>query len=213
LTLVNKLPLGRKSFIPIYSNRAEKALPLLQEAYTKLTDSTSDIIRAWLSAREAEVHANLSDAYACTQALERAELYLERAQPGAAASYAFTEEAIEAHFTRTMLLGFRGACYTRLRQPEAAQEAMKEDLASINPARTIHNTIVLVDLARTYIQQEEIEEACRRAHEALNIMVHLKSARVFQRILDFRRELETWKDTEHVRDLDQQIATLSQIIQ
>ena len=206
------ITLGRKSFIPIYSSSAEKALPLLQEAYTKLTDSTSDIIHAWLSAREAEVYASIGEALACTKALERAEISFERAQPGEATSFAFTEGAIEVHFTRMFLLGYKGTCYTRLGQPEAAQEALKEDLATMNPARTIHKTIVLVDLARTFIQQGEIEEACRYVHEALDIMIHLKSSRVFQRILDFRRELKGWKDTEHVKNLDQQITTLSHII-
>ncbi len=104
--------------------------------------------------------------------------------------------------------GFKGACYTRLKQPEAARTALKEDLASVDPARSIHNTIVLVDLARTYIQQGEIEEACRHAQEALPIMVQLRSARVFQRLLDFRRVLEAWKETESVKNLDQQMAML-----
>ena len=159
--------LGRKSFIPIYSNDAQKALPLLQEAYAQLTDSTSDIIRAWLSAREAEVYASIGEAHACTKALERSEISLERAQPGEASSYAFAEGAVDAHFTRSLLLGWKGACYTLLKQPQAAQEALKEDLAIVDPARSIHNAIVLVDLARTYMQQGEIEEACRYALEAL----------------------------------------------
>jgi tetratricopeptide (TPR) repeat protein len=58
--------LGRKSFNPIYSDDPQLALSLLQEADAKLTGDVSDIIRAWLAAREAE-------------ALERAERYLDRA--------------------------------------------------------------------------------------------------------------------------------------
>ena len=63
------------------------------------------------------------------------------------------------------------------------------------------------------MQQEEIEEACNYAHEALDIMAQLKSARVFQRILDFRGELETWRDTEYVKNLDKQLTTLPPITQ
>jgi len=44
-----------------------------------------------------------------------------------------------------------------LYSPEAARAALKEDLAPVDPARSIHNPIVLVDLARTYTQQGEIE--------------------------------------------------------
>jgi transcriptional regulator with XRE-family HTH domain len=204
--------LGRKSFIPIYSNDPQKALPFLQEAHTKLTDNTSDIIHAWLFAREAEVYAKIDDANACNEALERAEYYLERAQPDEVPSYAFEGEAIEAHFTHSLLRGYKGACYTYLKQPAAAQTALKEEIAVMDPSRSIHNAIVRVDLARTYIQQEEIEEACRRANEALHIMVQLQSTRVFQRLLDLRRELEGWKHTEHVKNLDQQMAILPHIM-
>jgi transcriptional regulator with XRE-family HTH domain len=206
------ITLGRKSFIPIYSDDPQKALPFLQEAYAKLTGQPSDIIRAWLAAREAEVHAKLGNANACYKALEQSEYYLEKAQPGETSSYAFTGEAIDVHFTRSLLLGYKGACYTRLKQPEAAQAALTEDIASIDPSRSIHNAIVLVDLARTYIQQGEIEEACRLATQALMIMVQLQSARVFQRLLDLRSELETWKNTEYVSDLDQRMAMLPHIM-
>ena len=41
--------------------------------------------------------------------------------------------------------------------PEAARAALKEDLASVDPARSIHNSIVLVDPATTYTQQTEIK--------------------------------------------------------
>ena len=210
--------LGRKSFIPIYSNNARRALPFLQEASSKLTYHSSDIIHAWLSAREAEVYANSSDAdthfaHACFKALERAEFYFERARPGDAPSYAFVGEAVDVHFTRALLLGYKGACYMRLRQTADAQAVLQEEIVSMNPARSIHNAIVRFDLARTYIQQGEIEEACKHADEVLLIMVQLKSARVFQRMLDLRRELEPWKQTEYVQNLDKQIATLPYITQ
>lgn len=107
-----------------------------------------------------------------------------------------------------MLLGYKGACYTRLKQPTIAQAALHEDLASIDPARRIHHAIVLVDLARTYIQQGEIPEACRLAKEGLLIVVQLKSARVLQRLLDLRHELDPWKHTEDVKSLDGQLITL-----
>jgi transcriptional regulator with XRE-family HTH domain len=203
---------GRKSFLPIYSNDPQEALLFLQEANTQLTHDSSDIIRAWLSAREAEAYANSDNADACFKALDRAAFYLEKAQPGGAPSYAFEGEAVDVHFTHSLLLGYKGACYTRLNQPEAAQAVLREDMISMDPARSIHNAIVLVDLARTYIQQGEIEETCKYASEALGIMIQLRSARVLQRILALRGELEPWKRTEYVRNLDQRIAALPHIM-
>lgn len=200
--------LGRKSFIPIYNDDPQQALSLLQEANVRLTGDRSDIIRAWLAAREAEAHAKFENADACAEALDKAERYLERARLEEAPSLAFTGEARNVHFTHTMLLGYKGACYTRLKNPVIAQAALQEDLASINPARRIHHAIVLADLARTYIQQGEIPEACRLAKEGLLIVIQLKSARVLQRILDLRRDLEPWKHTEDVKSLDGQLLTL-----
>ncbi len=204
--------LGRMSFIPIYSPNPQKALPFLQEAHNHLKDPKSDIIHAWLFAREAEVYAKMDDANTCRKALERAEYYLERAQPEGVRSYAFEGEAVEAHFTYSLLRGYKGACFTYLNQPAIAQAALQEEIALMDPSGGIHNAIILVDLARTYIQQEEIEEACRRANEALHIMVQLQSTRVYQRLLDLRRELEGWKNTEHVKNLDQQLAILPHIM-
>ncbi|MBO0793837.1 MAG: helix-turn-helix transcriptional regulator [Ktedonobacteraceae bacterium] len=202
--------LGRKSFIPTYNNDAVKALPLLQEAYSKLTDDSSDIIRAWLSAREAEVHAHMGNADACFEALERAELHLARARPEMAPSYAFAS-ATDIHFTRSMLLGFKGACYTRLNLPSYAQAALEEDLAIMNPARTNHRAIVLVDLAKSFVQQGQIEEACKCAEEVLSLMVQLQSARVFQRLLGLRHQLEPFRDVECVKRLDRQLITVPYI--
>ncbi len=80
--------LGRKSFIPIYNDDPQQALSLLQEVYARLTGDRSDIIRAWLAAREAEAQAKVENADACAEALERAERYLERSRPDEAASLA-----------------------------------------------------------------------------------------------------------------------------
>ena len=99
--------LGRKSFIPIHSNNTQKALPFLQTAYTKLIDDSTNIIRAWLLAREAEVHANINDADACFKALEKAEFYLDAAQPGEASSYAFLEDAVDIHFSKVNVIGIQ----------------------------------------------------------------------------------------------------------
>jgi hypothetical protein len=41
-----------------------------------------------------------------------------------------------------------------LYSPEAARTELKEDLASVDLARSIHNPIVLVDLARTTPNKE-----------------------------------------------------------
>ena len=57
-------------------------------------------------------------------------------------------------------VGTRGELLEDLieRYPQVPPEAvLKEDLASVDLARSIHNSIVLVDPATTYTQQTEIK--------------------------------------------------------
>lgn len=193
------IALGRKSFIPIYENDAGRALPLLQQAKTLLPQDAPSITRAWLSAVEAEALANMHEELACRRALEQSEKFLERVQPG---------ETSSIRFSRTALLGYKGICSIRLQEPQTAQAILTDALLSMEPHRIRHKSIVLIDLATTYIQRGEIEEACRYASQALILITHTKSARVLQRILIFRRQLEPWKTVIVVKHLDEQIAAV-----
>ena len=60
-----------------------------------------------------------------------------------------------------------------LYSPEAARAALKEDLAPVGPARSIHNPIVLVDLARTYTQQGEVKYPMSKDKGLLRRLPHV----------------------------------------
>jgi len=197
--IMQAISLGRKSFIPIYEHEAQRALPLLHHANTLLAQNSPYTTRAWLSAVEAEALANLHQEAPCRKALELSETLLEQVQPG---------ETSYIRFSRTALLGYKGICAIRLEEPDAAQDVLMDALTSMEPHRIRHKSIVLIDLATTYIQQGEIEEACRYASQALILITHTQSTRVFQRILTFRRQLEPWKMVIAVKHLDEQIATV-----
>lgn len=205
--VLQAVALGRKSFIPIYGEDVSDALMLLQQAHHLTVQNTPEITRAWLFAVEAEAQANMKEAYACSKALDQAEYFLDRVKPGET-GYTYPGESAYARFSKTVLLGYRGVCYIRLRQPGPAQEALRESMASMDHGRQRHKSIILTDLALTYVQQNELEKACRYADQALTIMAQTRSLRTFQRILAFRRALEPWKSTSGVKNLDQQIATV-----
>jgi transcriptional regulator with XRE-family HTH domain len=169
--VLQAVALARKSFIPIYDKDAPGALSLLQEAHQLTSLSTPDITRAWLSAVEAEAQANKGDTYACSKALERAEYFLDRVKPDET-GYARPGESQYARFSKIVLLGYKGVCYARLHQPESAQKALRESIALMDDARLRnegirHKSITLVDLAMTFIQQREIEEAYRYTEQAI----------------------------------------------
>lgn len=202
--------LGRKSFIPIYAEDptiVQSALPLLQEAHQLSSQNTPDITCAWLSAVEAEAQANHGDSYACSKALERAEYFLARVKPDET-GYARPGESQYARFSKIVLLGYKGVCFTRLHEPASAQKALQESIALMDHTRLRHKSITLVDLAMTHVQQGDIEEAYNCTDQALTIMAQTRSPRTFKRVLDLRLTLEPWKTEPTVRHLDEQIATL-----
>jgi transcriptional regulator with XRE-family HTH domain len=195
--VMRAVALGRKSFIPIYEQNAQSALPLLQEAHLLTAHNAPMVMRAWLSAIEAEALANMYDETACRKALDRSERFLEVAQPA---------EVPLPRFNYSTLLGYKGVCALRLKQPEHAQVVLNESLKIMEPHRLRHKAIVLVDLATSYVLQQEIEEACRCASQSLLLIAELKSSRVFQRVMSLRAQLEPWQTTAVVKRLDEQIA-------
>lgn len=195
--------LGRKSFIPIYSGDPQIALPLLRKAHEIVRSTSSDVIDAWLWAIEAEVHANIGDANACSKALEQSELFIERDRSGEV-SYLFADTSYPP-FTSSHLLGYKGACSLKLHMTSKAQEFLEARLASIEEGRSHKKSIVLVDLATVYAQRGEIEEACKYTRQALDIITQTKSARVFQRVLNHRVQLDPWRKIPDVKNLDASI--------
>ncbi len=105
------------------------------------------------------------------------------------------------HFSLPSLSGYKGVCYVRLRH-HLAQDVLLEALTSL-PSR---KATTLVDLASSYAQSGEVEEACKRAGQALVLTGQNKSVNTLQRIFDFRPALDTWSTSPYVKDLDQQIA-------
>lgn len=199
--------LGRKSFVYLYGGNSAQALLFLQAAHQVAEKCASDIIRAWLFAAEAEAQANLHNSSACLSALEKAEFFLDRAQQKDI-SYSFERDLSFSLFSPSMLLGYKGVCYMRLKKTEEAQNILKQDLSVMQPERIIHKSVTYIDLAMTYIQQGEVEETCKCLEQALTLIEQTKSAKTLQRVLSSRQELDLWKDTVSVKRLDAHLATV-----
>jgi transcriptional regulator with XRE-family HTH domain/tetratricopeptide (TPR) repeat protein len=210
--------LGRKSFIPIYRGDAQNALPLLEEARLKAENKASDLIVSWLWAIEAEAYANIytirtndSTSDRSLRALEQSEILLKRGKEREVSS-TFADMAY-APFDANRLLGYKGICHVRLQNALVAQMLLKARLSSMDGTHIHKKSIALVDLATTYVQLGEIEEACTYVAQALNLLEQTRSARVFQRVLDFRSRLDRWSTTLSVKSLDALIVTVLPSIQ
>ena len=200
---------GRISFTWTYSGNAPEALNCIHEARRLATRSANTMVRAYLAAVEAEIQAILGDRESCLQALHAAEEIGDHQYPN--------EELYWLRFDRSRLAGYQGTCFKRLYHRddaqthsflEDAQRALTDALALLDPARIQRRPALLIDVASTNAQQENVEGACERAIEALSITAQTKSRTVVQRLFTLRSELEPWKETKDVKNLDEQIALL-----
>jgi tetratricopeptide (TPR) repeat protein len=171
---------------------------MLREAHNLAPSAGSPAFRAWLCGAEAEAQAVAGDADACLRALECAEAALDQAQPDRTPHWV-------AHFDRSHLDRWRGQCLVQLARPAAAQPVLEEAVRSVDPSFVRARASTLVDLATSFLQQDEIEEGCRVAAQALALARNTRSARCEQRIVVLRSQVQLGADTPAVQQLDEQL--------
>lgn len=167
-------------------------------------------IQAWLAAVETEVQAKLNEKDAFFKALRDVQ-YPD-------SSVFEKRESYWIHFNQSLAAGYKGVSFLKLAQKSEgsqrrtfsanAQEALTEAIAVLDPVLTRRKPNLLADVAGTYIQTRNIEQACSIAIEAVTMIDQIKSQVVLQRILDLRKELESWRSTESVSRLDNHISSL-----
>ena len=183
------------SLLLIYWDHPREALPLLQEA--KQLTIQSARIRCWLAAVEAEVHAQLGGADECFEALTSAKLL--------AASEPLGEDCYAIGFNSSRLVGYEGACFVRLRQPERALPALQQAVALLDPQAIRRRSTLFTNMGIAHAQQGHIQQACALAIQALAITTQTKSLSILERVPLLRRELEPWKEAEAVQDLEKHL--------
>jgi transcriptional regulator with XRE-family HTH domain len=198
---------GWISFTWTYDGKMKQALACVQQGRRLLDQGTRTAISTWLAAIEAEIQARLGVQDACLKALGEAE-YIETVQYD---SRHLGDELV-SQFNVQKLAGYQGICYRLLYKPQVtsttsflvkAQSILQETLAHVAPTELRRQAVIHPDLASTYAQQKECEQAYKHAMQALLITEQTKSGVAVQRLLTLRRELEPWKDTLFVRAIDE----------
>lgn len=193
------IALGRKGFLSIYNGEFQKALPFFQEAYGLAEQTTTGKSKSWLTMMESEALSHLKRKDDCFATLEKTERVFDQDR---------SPTGVDKHwtgFSRSTLTGYKGVCYMRLQLPGEAQSLLRASLDELSPGPTRRRSIILTDLALTYLQQKKVEEACEVASQALLCAVHTKSTRALQRLRNFQNELRTWKTLPCVKRFNEQL--------
>ncbi len=191
--------IGREGFLPVSLGKPYEALPLLREAYALAEKSTTGQTKAWVAMMEAEALARIEGKKEeCLTMLKRVEEVFHEENTG-------IEEAPNKDdrkwtgFTQPTLIGYKGTCFLHLRRPEEARSMLLTTLDTLPPGPTRRRSLVLTDLALSYVQSREIEEACETATLALVYTAQSKSPRSLQRLKHFQKTLQPWRNLACVR--------------
>lgn len=193
--------LGRKGFLFVYTGRYEKALPYFQKAFSLAGNTATGNCQSWLAMMEAEALSYMKRKDACFSALEKTEQVFDNPT---------REEKGWILFTDTKMKGYKAACYVRLQLPDKAQPLLLAALSRLSPGPTHRRSLLLSDLATTYLQQKQIEEACDAASQALTCAAQAKSSRSLRRLRDFQSGLREWKDVASVKQFNKYLKIIRQ---
>jgi tetratricopeptide (TPR) repeat protein len=174
----------------------QTAVNIAQVAQDQAVRATPGI-RSWLAGVEAWAYARADKAEETRHTLERAEWVLARFERESEPSWIYW-------YTPEALVGYSGLCHVQLHQPEPARTALSASLGCIDASYTRTRSIYLHQLAETYIDTEDIDEACRLIGESVPLAART-SQRSLRAVRELRVRLKPWDDSEAVKRLDEQL--------
>ncbi len=196
--------LGSLSWLAAYLGDGDSAIALIQAAKTKIgpldTPATSV---AWLAVHEALAYAVADNTLTSLRLLEAG---AEAAQRSASETPVWPWlHPFSAH----KLAAFRGSCHLRLGRVADAHAALEEALRS-RPAGTRERATVLIDLVATHLTsaKPDVDEVCHLLGEAGGIAASTGSARLWREVRDGRTQLQPFRSSRAVQDLDDVLASL-----
>ena len=192
--------LARNSYLPLYEEEFQSAIPLLREAKrVALRGDTSLATQFWIDSIAAESYAGLQNPTACQRALDGSYRVI--------VSPSLTSPSW-LRFEGSRLPALKGGCFVRLEMPGTAFPALLEALQLV-PSPIRRRAMILTDLALASIQQKDIELACNYTGQAVEIVSHSTSIMVLEGLHKVRYQLEPFANASSVRKLDKSLALLS----
>ena len=192
---------GSSCVQPAYRERPYARLRRLEgRTFGFARSDASPSTRAWLATLEAEAHALAGDTSKCLRVFDEAEAAMSRAGGEDESS-----RPRLAFFDPDRLAGERGVALARLGQPDAAQDVLASALASLDPSVVKTRPRLLAALATAHVQQGDVDRACELGAEALGIAAQQEVQPNLQDVRKLRLDLEPWRNSQAVKDLDEQL--------
>lgn len=194
--------LGHIAFIPAADFGFVAARDYLRGARQQLGRHPNSQLSSWLAAVESELDTNAGLYAAALAAVDRARA--ELTTPGLHEDLPWFD-----YYDAARLAGFAGYANLRAGRTDEARTALTEALGHLPRTAVKQRAVFLTDLAAVRLHDGDLDEACRTAGDAADLLHRAGYATGFGRLREFRATVEPWRSSSHVRALDDQLATIT----
>lgn len=202
---------GSLSFLDTRAGRPVDGVHRIRAALEVVDERSAPATRAWLASLASELHSRMGDESESKRRLDQAEQALD----------ADTGEVIAwkgvGTFDRGKLIAYRGGDLvllatqgdgtTAVRRAREAEAVLVDALSKFDPSRLKHRCTALGDVALALALRDEVEQACARAGEALDLAEQIGHAESVERVRRTYRRLIRWSSHAAVRELRDRLLT------
>lgn len=200
--LLGSAVLAHMAFMPAFSGdkkRAEEARDKVRaaRAFARRGPASPEML-AWLDAVEAEVETRFGNTRKALQLIHHAEDIFATEEPRPSPPWL-------DWFSPVRLAGFKGNTLLTAKQPGPARDTLKTVLDQLPPESAKQRSVILGDLAAASLADNDPEQACALAEEALDHLARFWYATGMDRVRAVRESLIKWESLPCVRRLDERL--------
>ncbi|MFG2149004.1 hypothetical protein ACGFRG_33110 [Streptomyces sp. NPDC048696] len=186
-----------------YRGQRASALSLAQEAAALNSRKLTPLTRTILATRLARAYAAMGDERSCLKALEAARNDFDKAGGVEEPHYVSYVDSIE-------VAAQEGACFLELGMSKEAVMSLPSAIGLLGihaPNRVRNQVHYLSRLAKCYLLDREVEQACRTGRHALDFSRTIGSARVSERLGEFDELLTPYSGVSSVAAFKEEYRT------
>ena len=153
---------------------------------------------AWLDAAEAEVETRLGNTRKALQFIHHAEDFFATEEPRPSPPW-------RDWFSPVRLAGFKGNTLLTAKQSGPAHDTLQNVLDQLPNESAKQRSVILGDLAAVAVAENNPEQACALAEEALDHLARYWYTTGMDRVRAVRQSLTKWESLPCVRRLDERL--------
>lgn len=186
------------SYFASWQGKAPVAIDFAAAAESFLPKTDDPLMQVGVAQRAATAYATDGQYDRC---MER----LEKAQEKLASSGQVSVESSLYFYNEGYLASHKSECLLRLRRPQEAAASATAGLALYDKSFIDGYAVCNLHLGNAYLQAGEIDEAAQVISRAATLSVQTHSARLVKELRTARNQMEPWRQTRAVRELDERL--------